>query len=70
MNIFDYVDYYKDYTFVDKGFNEVDNVIFSCLAYVNYNYIISENKKDKKTIGEVANIYFETHSKKTDRIDI
>lgn len=69
MNIFDYIDYYKDYTFVDKGFNEVDNVIFSCLAYIDYGFIVSNNKTNKLTIKEVGDIYFSNH-KKQDRIDM
>ena len=69
MNIFDYIENYKDYTFIDKGFNEVDNVIFSCLAYVDYNFIVSNNKKNKLTIKEVGDIYFSMHTKK-DRINM
>ena len=63
MNIFDYVDYYKDYTFLDKGFNEVDNVIFSTLAYVDYNFIVSTDKSNKLTIKEVSDKYFSIHKK-------
>ena len=66
MNLFDYIDAYKDYTFLDKGFNEVDNVIFSCLTYINYNFIVSNNKSNKLTIKEVGDIYF-SMNKKTDK---
>lgn len=69
MNIFDYIENYKDYTFSDKGFNEVDNVIFSCLAYVDYNFIVSNDKNNKLTINEVANAYFSKHEKQ-DRINM
>ena len=69
MNIFNYIDYYKDYTFQDKGFNEVDNVIFSCLTYIDYNGIVSINKSNKLTIGEVANKYFSIH-KKVDKVNM
>ena len=63
MSLFDYIDYYKDYTFLETGFNEVDNVIFSCLAYVNYNFIVSSNKSNKLTIKEVGDTYFSLHQK-------
>ena len=69
MNIFDYIEYYKDYTFLDKGFNEVDNVIFSCLTYVDYSFIVSNNKNNKLTIKEVADSYFSMH-KRQDKINM
>ena len=69
MNIFDYVDIYKDYTFLDKSFNEVDNVIFSTLAYVDYNFIVSNNKSNKLTIKEVGDTYFSIH-KRQDKINM
>ncbi|MBR1377165.1 MAG: DUF2974 domain-containing protein [Bacilli bacterium] len=40
MNIFDYVKKY-DYTFEEKPFNEVDNLIFSTLIYIDYRDIIN-----------------------------
>lgn len=64
MSIFDYVDYYKDYMFNDKNFNEVDNVIFSTLAYINYNGIVSYNKSNKLTIKEVGDLFFNKYNKK------
>lgn len=70
MNLFDYVDKYKDYTFLDKSFNEVDNVILSCLSYVNFSYIIPQNKKNKVTLKEAADRYFMSHSKKAEKIDM
>jgi len=36
MNIFEYVDKYGDYTFSDRVFNEIDNLVFSELVYLNY----------------------------------
>ena len=50
MTILDYIKKYGDYTFLEKEFNEVDNVIFSVLTYVNFDSIISKNKKLKKTL--------------------
>ena len=63
-DFFDYIKDYGDYTFEEKEFNEVDNVIFSMLAYVNYDGIVSEGNKDKKTINEVAKEFFSKYTKK------
>ena len=70
MNIYNYLEYYGEFSFNDKPFNEVDNVIFSLLSYINLNYIVSTNKKNKITIKEVATRYFSHHSKKTDKYNI
>lgn len=64
MNINDYISYYGDYLFSDKCFNEVDNVIFSMLSYVDLSNIVSCNRKNKQTLSEVANEYFKLHNKK------
>jgi hypothetical protein len=61
-DFFDYVEYYGDYTFEEKEFNEVDNVILSMLAYVDYTGIVSEGHKEKKTLNEVANEYFSKYT--------
>ncbi len=63
MNIFEYVDKYKDYTFDEKEFNEVDNVIFSTLSYVDYSFIVPFNKRNKITLKDAANKYLSSHFK-------
>ena len=70
MNVFDYLDYYGDYTFKDKPFNEVDNLIFSVLSYVDLNSLISVNRKNKVTLNEVAKNYFLKQDKKADKLNI
>lgn len=60
---FDYIDYYGDYTFEEREFNEIDNVILSMLTYVDFNNIVSE-KKEKKSIKEVSDEFFDKYSKK------
>ena len=62
-NYFDYVDEYGDYTFEEREFNEVDNVILSMLTYVDYNGIVSENDKDKKSVFCVSKEFFSKHNK-------
>ena len=60
MNIVDYISYYGRHTFDDKEFNEVDNLIFSMLSYVDYSDIF---RKDI-TIGEAGELYIEKHGDK------
>ena len=36
MNIFDYVDKYGKYSFSEKEFNDVDNLVFCSLSYLNF----------------------------------
>ena len=43
-NIFDYIKDYGDKNFSEKGFNEVDNLIFSSLAYIDYKDILVHKK--------------------------
>ena len=59
MDIFDYVEEYGKYTFEEKKFNEVDNVVFSALSYANYTDIVSKNSENKITIGEASKLFFE-----------
>lgn len=70
MNVFDYLDYYGEYTFYDKPFNEVDNLIFSILSYVDLNSLIPTNNKNKVTLNEVSTNYFIKQNKKEDRLNI
>lgn len=60
MNIIDYAKYYGDYTFKDKPFNEVDNLIFSVLSYVNYEGIVKDTK-EKITINEAAKEFLKNY---------
>ena len=36
MNIIEYINKYKEYTFEEKEFNEVDNIVLSILSYLNF----------------------------------
>ena len=58
MDIYEYVDSIGDYTFDEKEFNEVDNIVFSTLSYVNYGNIVSNDKNYKSTINEVGELFF------------
>lgn len=49
-----YIDYYKDITFEEIPFNDVDNVIFSIITYLDFSNIITK----KNTIKEIGEKYF------------
>ncbi len=58
-NVFDYIKKYGDKTFSQKRFNEIDNLIFSELAYCD----LRDTKVDdgRHTIGEIGAEYTQTH---------
>ena len=68
MNIFNYIEKYGSKTFEEEPFNEVDNIIFSALSYIDLEKYVSKNSSNKKTIELVANQYFKEHSKKEKNI--
>lgn len=52
-NIYDYVKKYGSTTFDEKPFNDIDNMAFSYLTYLNFtNTKINENKNTIETIGK------------------
>lgn len=67
MDIFDYIKKYGIYSFTERKFNEIDNVVFSSLAYIDFNDIASINFSNKITIEEAGKIYFEKYGDKTDK---
>lgn len=62
MTIYEYVKKYN-YTFSERPFNEVDNVVFATLSYPYYDGIISDNSNNKKTINEIAKEYIKKYPK-------
>lgn len=64
MTLLQYIEKYGEFTFSEKEFNEVDNVIFSVLTYINFEEIISKNKKNKKKLNQAATEYFNKYTKK------
>lgn len=54
MNVINYLKYYGKYTFEERPFNEIDNVIFSVLAYTNFSNIVSDNNKVKIRLEDAA----------------
>ena len=54
MNVIDYIKKYGDYSFKEKSFNEVDNVILSLLSYINFSNIVSNNNRNKIRLEDAA----------------
>ena len=58
-NVFDYIKKYGDLTFKEKGFNDVDNLIFTYLSYLNY---ANTNLIEKElTLNEMSLEYLENN---------
>lgn len=57
MNILDYIDWRGDLAFEQDGFNEVDNLIFSELAYLDMRGIVPEDGSKSLTIDQVYEEY-------------
>ena len=68
MNIFRYIDKYGNYSFSEIEFNDVDNLIFSALIYVDLENYVSKNSFNKKTIECVGNEFFNSYNKKIKNI--
>lgn len=60
-NIFDYIKKYGDLSFEEKEFNEVDNLIFSSLSYIDYKDVLIGKKI---TIENCASLFFSKFTKK------
>ena len=51
-SVFDYIEQYGNVRFEDKEFNEVDNLIFSVLAYLDFTHTrINDNCYSLEEIG-------------------
>ena len=57
MNYFEYVSS-SDKTFEEKTFNEVDNLVLSCLTYLDFTGIVP-NKKVEVSLKTAGEIYLE-----------
>lgn len=61
-NIMDYLDWRGDLEFQSSPLNEIDNLIFSQIPYVELEGIVSWNE-DGITIKEAAEIFFQKHDR-------
>ena len=58
-NYYNYIEYYGNYSFEEREFNEIDNVILSMIIYIDFTGIV----KGKKTLAEVSKELHEKYSK-------
>lgn len=66
MNVFDYLSWRGDLTFLQAPFSEVDNLLISLLSYVDLNGIFpdQEDRKDGLPLKEISDRFFFLHSAK------
>ena len=62
MNIFDYVDKYGNYTFEEKEFNDIDNLVFCSISYLNFTS--TSVNKDIHSLEFLGNEYLNLHNYK------
>ncbi len=67
-DIFDYVTWRGDISFKDSPFNEVDNIVFNMLTYINFTDILPEVFTTSMTIKEVAQADFSKHHVPDERL--
>lgn len=61
--IFEYIKKYGNKTFIEKDFNEVDNLVFSSLAYLDFNEIVDEGNKII-SLGNAGNTFLKKYTLK------
>ncbi len=62
-NVMDYLEWRGDLTFDQSPFNDVDNVIPSQLAYVNFRDVIPSVQMNKGiTLKAAAQLFFDLHT--------
>lgn len=63
-NIMDYLDWRADVPFSVDQYNEVDNLVFSTMAYIDFDGVVPGLEKDRPmSIHEVNERYWRRHSK-------
>lgn len=55
----DYIIWRGDLSFEQDPFNEIDNIVFCCVSYVNLGQVFQLSDKKSMTIGEIASTYFD-----------
>lgn len=59
MNVMDYLDWRGDLTFAERGFNEIDNLIFSVLSYIEMEDFVDADGEKIVTIEKLHELYTE-----------
>lgn len=58
-NIFNYISNYGNLSFSEVAFNDVDNLVFAALSYVDFS---TDADVNNLTINKIADIYFRNHT--------
>ena len=61
-NILDYIKWRGDLDFLSSEFNEIDNLILSQLAYIDFDKIVPDNNKNVVTLRDAATLFFTAHN--------
>lgn len=61
--IFSYIEKYGDRSYTIERFNDIDNLVYSELAYIDFKDIVSEDR-NVITLQDAANLFFRTYSYK------
>ena len=62
-NVMDYLEWRGDLTFEQSPFNDVDNVIFAQLAYVDFRDVIPSVQMNRGiTLKKASEIFFDLHT--------
>lgn len=69
-NIIDYIKSSGKKNFDELPFNEIDNVVFACLSYLNLDGIVKEHYKDPVTIERAGLKFFKKYTKKDFRNNV
>ncbi len=65
--ILDYIEWRGDLSFEASPFNEVDNLIFSWMSYVDLDGIVSEDMNSWISLGDAVEIFKRTHDFEADK---
>lgn len=69
-NIIDYIDKSGNKLFNELPFNEIDNVIFASISYLNLDGIVNEGSKEPISIGNAGDKFFNKYTKKEFRNNV
>ena len=63
-NIINYINKYGHLTFEELKYNELDDLVFSVLSYVNFDGILENNKYQKVKLEDAGKMFFTKYNKK------
>lgn len=64
MSIKDYIKKYGNFSFHEVPFNDIDNILFSQLVYINFSEILEQRSDEKISLKDLADLFFMKYSAK------